>query len=134
MTKDYNEIKKNLKESGKLVYWFDDNGKILLITDTKNKENIKKNKYNGLMFRFNITFHSGKKPGQGGPIAVNVRMFNKENNIISSISGYKNGVIWFPLDYLESRGWNKKYMKIIHSIVTRKKFEFKIGIYNYDEL
>lgn len=132
--KEFGQIKKTIKENNKIVYWFDEKGNILEVSHTKNKSKIKKTKYEGILYRFNITFHSGKKPGQGGPIAVNIRTFTKEKQNISPLSGYKNGVIWFPKEFIEDKGWNEKYMRVIHSIVSRKKFEFKIGIYNYDEL
>lgn len=137
MVKDFNEIKKSIKESGKLIYWFDNNGNIILIDSDKNgskKKVTKMKNIEGALFRLNITFHSGDKPGQGGPLAVNVRTFEKENNTIIAKAGYKNGTIWFDRTYIERNGWNEKYMKMTYMIVTRKTFEFKIGIYNFSNL
>lgn len=137
MYQDYHNIKKQIINSNKIIYWLNERGDILLIDYDKNisKSKIKKmNNISGSLYRFNLTFHTGKKPGQGGPIAINIRAFNKINNKINRISGYKNGVIWFPRDYLERRGWQDKYINMTFNIVTRSKFQFKIGIYKFDDL
>ena len=137
MTKEYNEIKQIIKNSKKIIYWLDENGTIILVDSDKNisKNKIKNIKnVSGLLYRFILTFHTGKKPGQGGPLAINIRTFNKIDKKIIRVPGYKNGVIWFPIDYLERRGWHDKYIDMTFSIITRSKFQFKIGIYKFDNL
>jgi hypothetical protein len=146
---NYIDIKNNIKGSGKLIYWLNEKGEIILIDKSKNisKNKIKKMKnITGLLYRLTITFHTGNKPGQGGPLAINIMLFNslkkaytpqrgyKDNNDLLKISGNKNGVIWFSLDYLERRGWKDNFINLIYDIVSRKNFEFKIKIYIFDEL
>lgn len=67
-----------------------------------------------------ITFHSGKKFGQAGPIAFNLNVVTFSNgklfNVIKSsdpkYSHLKNlkGVIWFDKTYLEKNGWSDNYL------------------------
>ena len=137
MVKNYKDIKNTIKKSNKLVYWLDEKGSIILIDSDKNisKSKIKSmNKISGLFYRFNLTFHTGKNIGQGGPLAINIRLFNKIDNNITRVSGYKNGIIWFPKNYLERRDWQDKYIDMTFNIITRPKFQFKIGIYKFDDL
>lgn len=109
---NYIDIKKDIKESGKLIYWLNEKGKIILIDKSKNSSNnkIKKiKKLTGLLYRFTITFHTGKKPGQGGPLAINIILFNKDENVLSKVLDDKHGTIWFKQDYLERMGWKNNY-------------------------
>ena len=137
MVKDYNEIKNNIKDSGKLIYWLNEKGTILLVNNKKSQAKIelKKMKHiSGLLYRFNLSFHTGYKPGQGGPIAINIRTFEKTNSTITKVPGYKNGIIWISKDYIELRGWQEKYINFVYNIINKKNFQFKIGIYILDEL
>ena len=133
----YNDIKNNIKESGKLIYWLNEKGEIILVDNSKNtsKDKIKKMKnLKGLLYRFVLTFHTGKKPGQGGPLAINIILFNKDSDQITKISNNKHGVIWFSQDYLERRGWKDNFINLTYDIVSRKNFEFKIRIYIFHQL
>lgn len=133
----YNDIKNNIKESGKLIYWLNEQGDIILVDHSKNtsKNKIKKiKKLRGLLYRFTLTFHTGKKIGQGGPLAINIMLFNKDENQLLKVSGNKNGVIWFSQDYLERRGWKDEFINLTYTIVSRKNFEFKIRIYIFHQL
>lgn len=134
---NYNDIKKEIKESKKLIYWLNDKGDIILIGDDKNitKDKIMKDrKVSGLLYRFVLTFHTGKKPGQGGPLAINIRPYIKECGSLSNGPSNKSGIIWFDQDYLERRGWRENFITLTYSIITRKSFEFKIRIYVFDQL
>ncbi len=67
-----------------------------------------------------ITFHSGEKFGQAGPIAFNLNVVafsdGKLFNVIkSSNQKYTHlkklkGVIWFDKTYLEKNGWSNNYL------------------------
>ena len=134
---DYNNIKNDIKESGKLIYWLNEKGEIIIVDNSKNtsKDKIKKMKnLKGLLYRFVLTFHTGKKPGQGGPLAINIILFNKDSDQITKISNNKHGVIWFSQDYLERRGWKDNFINLTYDIVSRKNFEFKIRIYIFHQL
>jgi hypothetical protein len=134
---NYIDIKKDIKESGKLIYWLNEKGEIILIDKSKNSSNnkIKKiKKLTGLLYRFTITFHTGKKPGQCGPLAINIILFNKDENVLSKVLDDKHGTIWFKQDYLERMEWKNNYINLTYDIVSRKNFEFKIRIYLFDKL
>jgi hypothetical protein len=136
MKVDFNELKQEIKESGNIIYWYDKNGKILLVDTNKSssKKKINKLDYNGMLYRLVITFHSGTKYGQGGVLAVNCRTFNKEtSNKITKVKGYKNGIIWFTREWLERRGWNEKYLMIIVKKLIGS-LEFKISINLFQDL
>ena len=137
MVKDYNIIKNDIIESGKTIYWLNLNGSIILVSNNKNesKKKLKKmNNISGIIYRFNLSFHSGKKPGQGGPLALTITTYNKEENNISKVQGKKNGIIWFDKEYLELRGWLEKFINMTFIIINKKTFEFKIGMYNFSNL
>ena len=134
---NYNDIKNNIKDSGNLIYWLNEKGDIILVDKSKNTSKNKINKMKkltGLLYRFTLTFHTGDKPGQGGPLAINIMLFNKDGDNLSKVFENKNGIIWFTKDYLERRGWKDNFINLTHSIVSRKNFEFKIRIYIFDEL
>jgi hypothetical protein len=134
---NYINIKNEIKESNKLIYWLNEKGEIILVDKNKNssKNKIKKIKnLTGLLYRFTLTFHTGKKPGQGGPLAINIILFNKDGNTLSKVFNNKHGIIWFSQNYLERMGWKINYINIIYEIVSRKNFEFKIRIYLFDKL
>jgi hypothetical protein len=67
-----------------------------------------------------ITFHSGKKFGQAGPIAFNLdvvafsdgKLFNviKSSNTKYTHLKKLKGVIWFDKIYLEKNGWSNNYL------------------------
>jgi hypothetical protein len=123
------EIKKN-----PAIYWYNNNGKLLLSGNSKSqtKEKIKKIKYEGLLYRLHITFHTGTKGGQGGPVAVRVAVFDKKNKQVKRTyegdNYQKNGVVWFDKNMLEIRGWNNKYLDLIIYKLKNNKLKFKGGI------
>ena len=134
---NYNDIKNEIKESDKLIYWLNEKGEIILTDKSKNNSKykiLKMKKINGLLYRFTLTFHTGKKPGQGGPLAINIMLFNKEGNELLKVFNNKHGIIWFSQDYLERRGWRESFINLTYNIVSRKNFEFKIRIYIFDEI
>lgn len=128
MTSKYDKIRDSIKESGKLIYWYDSNGKLLVTDSSKSssRKKLLKTKYSGDLFRLSITFHTGKKIGQGGPIAVHCRTFKIEDSKIVKISGYKNGIVWFDKKWLEvEREWDESWLSII---VKKLKGNLKFGI------
>jgi len=137
--KNYLEIREKLRE-GPLVYWYDDKGKLLLKGKSKNetKKQVKKLKYDGLLIRLNITFHTGIKGHQGGPIAVRVKLFEKEGTKMSHKVDDEfeqmNGRVWFPLKFLETSGWRDRYLDLIILKLLKGKLKFKFGIVMYTKL
>jgi hypothetical protein len=133
---NYIDIKNDIKKSGKLCYWFDHSGNNILTGNNKNittNQMMKLDKKEGVYYRFIITFHTGKKPGQGGPIGVKVQEW-KQDDTFHKVHGYKNGIIWFDRNYLERMGWKDNYIDKIYEIISRKNFEFKIRIYVFHQL
>jgi hypothetical protein len=135
----YLKIKNSIKE-GPLVYWYDDKGELLLKGKSKNetKKQIKKLNYDGFLFRLNITFHTGKKGGQGGPIAVRVKLFEKKGNKLThKYKGdytYMNGRVWFLLKFILTSKWRERYIDIIILKLLEGKLKFKGGIVHYTKL
>jgi hypothetical protein len=129
----YEKIRDSLKESGKLIYWYDSKGK-LLVTDSSKKESRKKllkTGYEGDLYRLSITFHTGERVGQGGPIAIHCRTFKIEDGEIQKVRGYKNGIIWFEKDWLITmRKWQDVWLNIIIKKLLGN-FKFGIGIKTY---
>ncbi len=79
-----------------------------------------------------ITFHSGKKINQGGPVALNLNVVafsdGKLSNIIKltdlkfdSIKKTQIGIVWFDKIHLEKKGWSNKYLdNIVKKLIKRK--------------
>lgn len=134
MESKYERIKNSIKESGKLIYWYSDKGKLLVTDSSKSasRKKLLKTKYEGYLYRFSITFHTGKKYMQGGPLAVNVRYFNVEDGKIKKITGEgKNGTIWFKKEWLEAkRKWQDKWLDMI-ILSLNEGYKFGIGLYIY---
>jgi hypothetical protein len=134
MSFNYDDIKKEIKESGKLIYWYSDKGKLLVTDSSKSasRKKLLKTKYEGYLYRFSITFHTGKKYMQGGPLAVNVRYFNVEDGKIKKITGEgQNGTIWFKKEWLEAQTkWENRWLERIVSKMM-KGYKFGIGLYIY---
>lgn len=147
MLLNYDEIKNSIKKSGKLIYWFNSNNKLLVVDSSKSlsKKKITKIKYDGLLYRLSITFHTGTKIGQGGQLSIICRLFHLKNNKLIKIDNdgeplsdnnlkNKNGVIWFEKRWLERRGkWNDKWLEMIIKKLC-SNFQFKIGIYLFTDL
>ena len=136
---DYQTIKEELKKKD-IIYWYDKNGKLLLSGNSKSKtkEKIKKLKIEGIIYRLHITFHTGSKGWQGGPIAVNVALFEKDiNNVKKNLEKenfYKNGSVWFSKKMLESRGWNNKYLDLIIYKLKNNSLIFKGGLVLFNNI
>ncbi len=133
MASKYDKIRDGLKESGKLIYWYDSKGNLLVTDSSKSssRKKLLKTKYSGDLYRLSITFHSGTKVGQGGPIAVHCRTFKLEDGNITKIPGYKNGIVWFDKSWLETRRkWDDIWLKIIVDKLMGN-LKFAIGIYVY---
>ncbi len=135
----YLKIKKSIKE-GPLVYWYDEEGKLILNGKSKNetKKQVKKLKYDGILIRLNITFHTGKKGWQGGPIAVNIKIFEKKGNKLThkiKDDFYQmNGKVWFSFNFILTSKWREKYLDLIILKLLKGKLKFKGGIVNYTQL
>jgi hypothetical protein len=131
----YNKVKNQMRDSGRLIFWYDKDGKLLIVGDTKTKtrDKILKIKYNGLIYRLSITFHKGMTIGQGGHVAVHCRHFSLANGRLRKIEGNKNGVIWFEKLYLSRMGWKEHYLDtIVKKIIGG--FQFSIGIYEFKNI
>lgn len=65
MSFNYEDIKNSIKESGKLIYWYTEDGKLLVVDSSKkaSRKKLLKTKYEGNLYRFSITFHRGQKFG-----------------------------------------------------------------------
>jgi hypothetical protein len=133
---DYNQIKKNIINSNKLVYWFNSNYDLLLVKNNKSQSNklIKQIKYNGNLIRLSISFHTGTKKGQGGPIAVHITQYEKNNLNIIKILELPNGIIWFNKNFLERLGWNEKYLYVILKKLKNKNLNFDFKIITFESL
>lgn len=129
----YEQIRDSIKDSKRRIFWYDSKGKLLIVDSSKSASRIKllKTKYEGLLYRLSITFHSGRKLGQGGPLAVRCAKFNLEDKIISKIKDKQNGIYWFGRKWLEiQRKWNENWLNIIVlDLIEGKKFGFGIEMY-----
>jgi hypothetical protein len=130
----YEQIRDSIKQSGRTIFWYDSNGKLLVVDSSKNKSRKKllQTKYKGLVYRLSITFHTGNKLGQGGPLAVRCVKFNIDNSIINKIKDEQNGIFWFDKKWLEiQRKWNEKWLNlIILKLIKGLKFGFGIKMYS----
>ncbi len=133
--KEISDIKNEIKKSKKTVFWYNENSKEIIVGDSKSKtkNKIKSIKYTGKLFRLSISFHKGTGLTQGGPIAVKVNEYYKENDKIKKIPGWKNGYIWFNREWLEINGWKQRYLDIIIEKML-KKFEFRKLYHLYHHL
>lgn len=138
MKYDIQDIKKELK-NGDLVYWYDTDSKLILSGGSKistQKELNKKKLKNGTkLIRLAISFHSGDKIGQGGPIAVNSKLFEVNDSKINKIEWRDNliGYIWFGQNYLERTGWKSYFLTKIINKLNGSNFEFVFGITKYEK-
>ena len=132
------DIKKELK-TGDLVYWYDDSSKLILSGGSKittQKKILKLNlKNNTKLIRLCISFHSGKKLGQGGQIAVSSKLFQINVNQIIKKEWEKDliGYIWFGDSYLSEVGWKNYFLTKIISKLNSGKFKFLFGTPTYEQ-
>lgn len=129
----YTDIKNKIKNNLDFIFWVDKKGKILV----KGRETIKtlkdlsKKKYEGLVYKLYLSFHTGKKLDQGGVIAINTVEYLKEKKDIKAThNSNKSGRFWIKKDYLERNGWNELYIKVVGKKVGNKSFKYNFGIYN----
>jgi hypothetical protein len=129
----YEQIRDSIKESGRRLFWYGSNSKLLVVGPSKTitRIQIKNTKYEGLLYRLSITFHKGDKLGQGGPIAVRCAKFNLEDNTLRKIKDKQNGIIWFDKEWLETqRKWNDNWLNLILlDLIDGFKFGFGIDMY-----
>ncbi len=139
---DISEIKKEIKESNKLVYWYQEaypNPKLILVGDSKKKTKAKierANPYDNIKFiRLSIGFHSGEKVGQGGKISVRVKTFISDNKTLKPKHWEENlnGEVWFPDNFLELQGWKKYYLDKIAYKINYATIKFGFSIVNYNK-
>jgi adenylate kinase len=121
------QIRHELKGSGKLIYLYNSNGKLLVTDSSKSssRKKLLKSNYSGDLYRLSITFHSGKKDGQGGQIAVHCRTFNVDDGLIHKVHGNKNGIVWFDKKWLKTeKKWNEEWLKkIVKKLMGKHKFD-----------
>jgi len=79
-----------------------------------------------------ITFHTGKKFYQGGPIALNLNVVAFINNKLVNLKKTKEdkfnlirknqiGIVWFDKQFIEKNGWKNKYIdNVIEKLITNK--------------
>ncbi len=131
-------IKKELK-TGDLVYWYDDSSKLILSGGSKittQKKISKLNlKNNTKLIRLCISFHSGKKLGQSGQIAVSSKLFQIDDNQVIKKEWEKDliGYIWFGDNYLSEVGWKNYFLTKIISKLNSGKFKFLFGTPTYEQ-
>lgn len=133
MESKYERIKNAIKESGKLIYWYKESGELLIVDSSKkaSRKKLLNSKYEGYLYRFSFTFHTGKKYMQGGPLAVHVRHFKMEDNKILAIRDDQNGVVWFDKEWLVAqRRWDNEWFDVM-IIKLNKGYKFGIGLYIY---
>ena len=128
---EWSKLKEQLK-AGDTIYWYDEKGKLLLSDNSKTKaqKKIKKIKYEGVLYRLVMSFHTGKLLGQGGPLAIHCQVFKKENDKLTKIRPKSTGFVWFPLSYLERSGWKPRFLNyIVEKLIGGLEFGF--GVYNF---
>lgn len=132
----YEDVKSKIKETA-TVFWYDDKSNLLLkgLSKSKTMDKIEKNKYEGKLYRLSVSFHSGDKKFQGGPLAVRCYEYIKEDNEVTRLKSKQNGTIWIEKEYLESSGFSKfNGMIDIISNRLKKGLEFGFGVYRFGSI
>jgi len=131
---EYVDVRAQIKETA-TVYWYDANGNLLItgLSKRDTKKIIKKRNYEGNLYRLSLSFHSGEKKFQGGPLAVKCVLYDKKENKVSKVTSKKNGTVWIEKKYLESSGFSKKMLDVIINKL-KGKLEFSFGIYTFRSL
>ena len=130
-----NDIKKKIKEKEFKQYWFLITPKKSVLVAKANKKNEAKNivkdkvdkkpgKYEGEIFRrFQIKFRDEKKKSiNSGSICVAIDHLEVVNGKIKDVylKG-KEGLVWFTKEWLELKGWNKKYIVKMTEDIRKNK-------------
>ena len=130
---DYSEVRSKIKETA-TVFWYDQDGKLLItgLSKNKTKKQMRKKNYDGKLYRLSISFHTGKKKFQGGTMAIRCNLFEKEGKELNKLkNSKKNGILWVDKDWIESVGWDKDDMDTIIKKL-KGRLEISFGIYNYE--
>lgn len=139
---DISEIKKEIKESKKLVYWYQESSpkpKLILTGDSKKKTKSKIERANikdGQKFiRLSISFHTGQKIGQGGKIAIKTNTYIVENKSLKRKNWDENinGEVWFPDEFLDRSGWKEYFFDNIAFKVNNGSIKFGFSIVKYNK-
>ena len=80
-----------------------------------------------------LTFHTGQKLAQGGPLSVIFHHYAVDNNTLKNTMYIKNykykklhsvigGTVWFSKKWLEEFGWSYEYIdNLINRLITGKE-------------
>lgn len=132
----YSEIRDELKKKPRhALYRVNPNKEFKLIAQgdskTEVKNELKKMKINedDFFMLLSMSFHSGSKSDQGGPLLIMIKVYRsidgKIKNIIREMKKYPEsemtGGIWFGKKFLEKKGWKNNYIEnIIEKLIYRK--------------
>jgi len=142
MSEYIKNIKTNINESGKKVFWYDNSTipKLLISGLTKSETKKKLEKLNlkegTKLFRLVIEFHSGKKPEHPAKICIITKTFIIDDKLVKFDTWQKNsnGYVWFDDSFLERRGWKDYYLSNIVKKVNSAQIKFKFGIIYYKQI
>jgi hypothetical protein len=146
---DFEDVKQDIKSKPFcFVYQVKDINNFKLIAETTGKNESREiiknaNNHNGFFIVAKITFHTGKRFGQAGPIAVNLDVYKFVDNKLMNIgrddidNNYPEinrikGIVWFDKYFIEKKGWSRKYIdniikKLLNSnIKLMQKMLYKI--------
>ena len=123
------DIKNDIKDNQDFIWWIDMKGNIIMSgrEHAKLEKQMLKEK-DGEYYKLYLSFHTGRKFGQGGVLAINVRSYEKDGKKLSNLRDQKNGKFWVTKRKLESRGWKLSFINQVISKITRYGFKFTIGI------
>lgn len=127
---NYEDIRDELKKHKYIIYLIDNNNyKLILKHSGPKKElinilkkeliNILEKKYKNNNYYFicyKLSFHTGTKPLQGGPLSITISSLIFIDNQLKSGYTYDkkykkfNGKVWFQRKYLEKNGWKSSYL------------------------
>jgi hypothetical protein len=143
-----NDIKKKIKKKEFKQYWFLITPKKSVLVAKANKKNEAKDivkekvdkkpeKYERKIFRrFQIKFRDEKNTLiNSGSILVSVDHLEVVNGKLKEVflKG-KEGLIWFTKEWLELKGWNKKYIVKMTENIRKKKVNVSaLGTNRYEE-
>lgn len=150
---NYNDIRSELKQKPRhLLFEIKPDKKFQLIKTGNTKTEVKNflktyKKINDKNFYMllSLSFHSGSKSSQGGPLMIMVKIYRlidgKIKNIIRENKKYPEnemtGAIWFGKKFLEKKGWKDEYIENIIEKLIHKKTKiivFGKSIYEIDFL
>jgi len=140
----YEEIRDELKKNKYVIYIVENDkfelafkfsGKKSELKEKITKKYLKKNKPDLFFVCFKFSFHTGTKPQQGGPLALNISTFVFiEDELVNGFTyneKYRRFAhpVWFQRKFLEKNGWNEKNFEIIISKLLTGKVKLNpLGI------